>query len=88
MYTHWKKGENQSYRKHILGIAKFLHVPVSFFDDEYDDGSHEAGQHWLMSDKLSEEEVDLILTLRRAGDESIHTLLAFIKQLTHHDRLT
>ncbi len=80
-YTHWKNGKNQSYRNHLFQIAKFFHVPVAFFDQEYNDASEVNDSKWMCMDALSTDEINLILSLRRLGEQSVEAISKIVVEM-------
>ncbi len=62
-YTNWKKGYNRSYRFHMMKIAKFFHVPVSYFGSEFNEEPLSI-KDFAILDTLSQDEIQLVNTYR------------------------
>ena len=80
-YTHWKNGRNRSYRHYLFQIAKFFHIPVTFFDQEYSDAFEANENNWMCMDALSTDEINIILNLRKLGKQSVDSISKIIVEL-------
>ena len=79
-YTHWKKGNNRSYIRHIAQIAQFFQMPIEYFGFLYGEDSPDINS-WTVDKVFSDKERNLILNYRKLRSESQNNIYAIIEDL-------